>query len=393
MIKPIEFEGHSFFNARVLVAVLSEKAIRISNIRTDDNNPGLRDFEVCLLRLVEAVTNGTRIEISYTGTSVLLHPGTLTGPPALTTYVHKCPSSRGLSFFLEPLLWLMCFAKHQPVNIVLSGGVTSSMDSHRDISVDLVRVGLLPVIRRFGIGQDLEIRILQRGFAPLGNGKVHLVSQAGPNPLPVKSLSALHLLTPGRVNRIRGIAYSAKINSTTTTRLANAARGVLNPFVPDTFIYSDSARGSGGGGVQTSPGWGICLVAETTKGMLYCAEIGSDNEDIAEKKDADDAGTAVARFLLEQVSRGGCVDAVSARWVLLGTVLGEGDVSQVNFSSAALTDVGFLDMIRSIHTLFGIQGHFAYDSTTQAKAADGNVDGVMALFKSAGWVNSGRSMA
>lgn len=64
--KIIIFEGHRNFRLRLVLATLSGKPIKITKIRSQDLNPGLKDHEVSFLRLLEAVTNGSHIEISYT---------------------------------------------------------------------------------------------------------------------------------------------------------------------------------------------------------------------------------------------------------------------------------------------------------------------------------------
>lgn len=82
----VNFTGHKHFRNRLILSILSGKTVRITKIRPEDNNPGLRgarlfflqeyivltflyppDYEISLLRLLEKVTNGTIIEISVTG--------------------------------------------------------------------------------------------------------------------------------------------------------------------------------------------------------------------------------------------------------------------------------------------------------------------------------------
>jgi RNA 3'-terminal phosphate cyclase-like protein len=99
------------------------------------------DYEVSLLRLIEKVTNGTIIEISYTGmcsepafgsgmlnlllvgTAILLKPGVIAGGAV----VHECPLSRSLGYFLEPMVMLAPFAK-RPLQLTLKGVTTDDAD-------------------------------------------------------------------------------------------------------------------------------------------------------------------------------------------------------------------------------------------------------------------------
>ena len=126
--------------------------VRVSIKLTD-----FADYEVSLLRLFESITNGTVIEISYTGTTIAFKPGFIAGSPSaiVASHKHDCPLSKPIGYFLEPLLLLAAFGK-SPTNVVLSG-ITAGSES--DPSVDLLRVGLLPVLKRFGI-EDYELRVL-----------------------------------------------------------------------------------------------------------------------------------------------------------------------------------------------------------------------------------------
>ncbi len=63
----LRFRGSQCFRQRLVCATVTGRAIRIDDIRADDQSPGLRDYEASLLRLLEKVTNGCIIEINETG--------------------------------------------------------------------------------------------------------------------------------------------------------------------------------------------------------------------------------------------------------------------------------------------------------------------------------------
>lgn len=67
----ITFKGSNLFKQRLLLATLSQKPIRIIEIRKNDiENPGLREYEVSLVRLFDKITNGSMLNISRCGTQV-----------------------------------------------------------------------------------------------------------------------------------------------------------------------------------------------------------------------------------------------------------------------------------------------------------------------------------
>jgi len=105
---------------------------------------------VSLLRLLEKISNGSVIEISLTGTAILLKPGVLTGGPV----VHDCPFSRSIGYFLEPIVALAPFSK-RPLMLTLRGITTDE----RDLSVDLIRTVTLPHLAMFGIDDGLELKV------------------------------------------------------------------------------------------------------------------------------------------------------------------------------------------------------------------------------------------
>ena len=124
--------------------------MRIDRIRADDDEPGLRPYEVSFLRLVEKLTQGSRLEISYSGTALLFHPGTIQGGQV----THQCPNDRGVGWFLEPLLAIAPFGK-KDLALTLRGVTTDG----RDASVDTIRTSGLPHLAMFLETDGLELRV------------------------------------------------------------------------------------------------------------------------------------------------------------------------------------------------------------------------------------------
>lgn len=86
------YKGSSFLKQRLVLSVLSGKPVRITDIRALDDEPGLREFEVSLIRLLDKITNGTIVELNETGTSLYFQPGLLYGG----TIQHDCSVQRSI---------------------------------------------------------------------------------------------------------------------------------------------------------------------------------------------------------------------------------------------------------------------------------------------------------
>ncbi|KAG6837284.1 hypothetical protein H0H93_011886 [Arthromyces matolae] len=323
----LQFSGHLHFRHRLVLSILSGKHVKIDKIRPEDKNPGLRDFEVSFLRLLEKITNGTVIEISVTGTAILLKPGIISGGPL----THDCSLSRSIGYYLEPIIMLAPFCKI-PLQLTLRGITTDE----NDLSVDLLRTVTLPHLQLFGISDGLELRIKKRGAPPEGGGEIQFLCPI------VKQVKTLNFVEPGKIKRIRGIAHAVRVNPQFSNRLIESSRSILNRYIPDIYLYSDVYKGEESG---KSPGYALSLLAESTTSAIHCAEAIS-KPGVA----PEDIGLEAARALMAEVNLGGCIDRKHQILVLLMMVLGSEDVGRCRMSEPTSRTIQFL---RDVKQFFG----------------------------------------
>lgn len=67
----------------------------------------------------------------------------------------------------------------------------------------------------------------------------------------LKELPPINLLDEGMVRRVRGIAHSMRVPPQNTNRMVDGARGVLNDFLADVYVFTDHMSGKQAG---NSPG-------------------------------------------------------------------------------------------------------------------------------------------
>lgn len=364
----LKFTGSKYLVQRLALATLTGRTVRISQIRSASHTaPGLAPHEVSFLRLLDAITNGSAIEFSYTGTTVAYKPGLITG--SATGYgasggvvKHELPAecTRGVSYFLIPLCLLAPFAKAQ-VNVLFTGpGVITSATETGDVSVDTVRTAILPVFKSFGIENNIELRVLRRSNPGQngkgGGGEVQLVFGHQ-----VRLPKTVHLMSAGSVKRIRGVAYSTGVAGANNARLIEAARGVLNEFVPDTYIFSDVSsapfvpaadKNNPSAKKKTGLGFGLSLVAETNTNALYSADTASPPQGGVTP---EDLGRKCAFQLLEAVEQGGCVSAIAAPTVLTLMAMGSEDVGRITMGKDVVGSEQVVQLARDLRT-FGMSG-------------------------------------
>lgn len=129
----LQFSGHEFLRQRLILSALSGKSVRIDHIRPAGDHLGLLDYEASFLRLLDKITNGSAIEINYTGTCITFVPGVLTGGKIH----HDCPPSRSIGYFLEPVIALAPFCKN-PLTLSLTGITNDNLDP--SVSLDNIEI-------------------------------------------------------------------------------------------------------------------------------------------------------------------------------------------------------------------------------------------------------------
>ncbi|NXY84381.1 RCL1 protein, partial [Alcedo cyanopectus] len=321
----LSYVGCNFLRQRLVLSTLSGRPLKIRKIRAKEQDPGLRDFEASFIRLIDKVTNGSRIEINQTGTTLYYQPGLLYGG----SLEHDCSPSRSIGYYLEGLLCLAPFMKH-PLKIVLRGVTNDQVDP----SVDVLKATALPLLKKFGIdGESLEIKINRRGMPPKGGGEILFACPVR------KTLQPVQFTDPGKIKRIRGTAYSVRVSPQMSNRMVESARSILNKFIPDIYIYTDHMKGVNSGKHFSE------------FAMLENFLTGTNPEVVVEL--AQHPTGVPGLFPPSQVfspsfiSSGGCVDSTNQSLALLLMTLGQRDVSKVLLGPLSPYTIEFLRHLRS----------------------------------------------
>ena len=210
-----------------MLSVLSGRQVIVKGIRSDDENPGLLDHEIDLLKLIQKITNGTDVNINKSGTRLILKPGIIDSAEGMLI-THNCSLSRSITYYLEVVTIFGIFGKTQ-MNLQLHGNTDDSLDQ----SIDSFKVVMAHLLKQFGASGSLSIQVKKRGYSPLGGGMVQVQQSYA------KKLEAISLTDEGKVRRIRGIVTSAKVSPQLTTRLVDKLRGIFNDYIPDVWISTD----------------------------------------------------------------------------------------------------------------------------------------------------------
>ncbi|KAH8676300.1 RNA 3'-terminal phosphate cyclase/enolpyruvate transferase [Xylariales sp. PMI_506] len=397
----LRFTGHKAFAQRLVLATLTGRPIHISKIRTSSpTNPGLAPHEVSFLRLIEAVTNGSSMQISYTGTTMTYHPGLITGAaPGVgagdgDVIEHHLPATctRGITYFLIPLCQLAPFSKSH-MNVRFSGpGVITSATDTGDLSVDSFRTAILPLYDLFGIpAARIELRVLQRSCpGPRGVGGAGVVELRFASQ--VRLPKTLHLNRhPGRIKRIRGVAYATGVSASNNARIIHAAREVLNPLVADIHVAAqyDQAPLIATSDKSTNKrrlgiGFGLSLVAESSSvGVIYSADVVAPAEGGVVP---EDIGKRCAYQLLETIEKSGCMSSAGASTALTLMAMGSEDVGRIRLGRDVIGTDQLIGLARDLKT-------FGASSWGLRDVDDDDTGDIIVSVKGTGVGNVGRKVA
>jgi RNA 3'-terminal phosphate cyclase-like protein len=122
----LEFHGHQYLRQQLVLSILSGRQIIVKNIRSTDENPGLKDYEMSLLKLLEKVTNGSVVNINKTGTRLIFRPGMIDCNEGLPIE-HDCNLERNITYYLEVVVPLAVFGK-TILNLTLKGNTDDNLD-------------------------------------------------------------------------------------------------------------------------------------------------------------------------------------------------------------------------------------------------------------------------
>ncbi|KAK7951421.1 uncharacterized protein PG986_007149 [Apiospora aurea] len=397
----LRFTGHRHFTQRLVLSTLTGRPVHISKIRSSSpTNPGLASHEVSFLRLLEAVTNGSSMQISYTGTAITYQPGLITGAaPGFgagegNVIEHQLPANctRGVTYFLVPLCLLAPFSKsHMNVRFTGPGVITSATETG-DLSIDSFRTAILPLYDLFGIpAMRIELRVLQRscaghkGVGGAGIVELRFASQ-------VRLPKTLHLnRSPGRIRRIRGVAYATGVSASNNARMIHSAREVLNPLVSDIHVAAqyDQAPSTQGtekaaGKRRIGIGFGMSLVAESSAaGVFYSADVVAPSEGGVVP---EDIGKRCAYQLLETIQKGGCASFAASNTVLTLMAMGSEDVGRLRLGREVIGTEEIIELARDLKT-------FGASSWGMRNVEDDDTGDIIVSVKGTGVGNVGRKVA
>ncbi len=274
--------GGSVLRVATGLAIASEKAIRVVNIRQNRRKPGLQAQHLAGLRAAAKFCDGQLIGDEINSTQIEFAPGQ-TRREKLDLQIETAGS---IALALQPIIIAALGAK-QPVTVTINGGATFGQWAPPAPYLDRV---LGPMLEPFGL--KLSPHVDRHGFYPQGGARVTCKLR------PCEP-AQIRIPERGKLLRIKGISIAAnhlqearvalRQAQAATNRLLTERLGVRVDIRPD---YDDTR----------SPGSGVVLWAEFEQTLLGASALG------ALGKRSEIVGEEAADALLEELRGDGTVD-------------------------------------------------------------------------------------
>lgn len=238
--------GGQILRTALTLSVLTERPIRVEQIRAGRGNPGLRPQHLTALRAAAAIC-GAKLEGDALGSQAIRFVPAGRARPGEYAFdvaeAAKGGSAGSVGLVLQTVLLPLALAEGES-RLALRGGTHVAWAP----SVSYVKHIFLPTVAAMGVHAEVELR--RWGFYPAGGGeaRVRVAGRGG-------ALRPITLTQRGELERVWGIATVTNLPSHIPQRMANRARNVLAGEEIKAKVEPRRLRGVG-------PGAGIFLFAE-----------------------------------------------------------------------------------------------------------------------------------
>jgi RNA 3'-phosphate cyclase len=185
--------GGQILRTALSLSCLLQKPFRISNLRANRKNPGLRPQHLASVKAAKAISQATVDGAAIGSTTLTFNPFTLKGGKYLFDVAEERGSAGSVSLVFQTISLPLAFAGG-PSNVTIRGGthVPWSPPFHYLAGI------FIPAIEEMGMVVDAHLE--RWGWYPIGEGIVHFSIKPASGGL--KGISKADKLQPGEVTAI-----------------------------------------------------------------------------------------------------------------------------------------------------------------------------------------------
>ena len=317
--------GGQMVRTSVALAAITGMPTRLTRIRENRPTNGLSKQHTTAINAVAMMT-GSTVEGNTVGSSELtFYPGNEERPFLRPLDIGTAGS---ISLVLQALL-LAARNNTKKLTVDIVGGTNVMWAPPLD-SYELV---LFPLMKRMGI--NAQLKIIERGFYPIGNGRVTVTQD------PIGKITPLEINSLGNLKYIKIRCFAQHLSERIAKEMVDACANTLGDKYDIEVEYQN--------GVGNSRGAGLVLVANYENGKL------SSNVLTARGHSTEQSGIDAANDLLREMGAGSTMDVHTADQLLPYMAMAEGKSSFVvsRISKHLLSQMDTLESFLDVR--FGVE--------------------------------------
>lgn len=289
--------GGSILRLAAAFSVLTQKPIRVINIRAGRPQPGLKAQHLVGLNALAELCGATLKGAKLGSMEIEFIPGEIKEREIDI----EIPTAGSIALVLQPLILASVFAKHK-IKIKIKGGATYGKWAPPIDFLQNVTFRLLDKM-----GYEINLSVGRYGFYPKGGAEVNVTIN------PAKSLKPLVIEEQGEIESVKGISVASEYlrKARVAERQAEAFKRKMEGDIDIQYVDT------------LSPGSCLTAWVETENTILGNDEIGERGVR------AETIGEKVALNLMKEIGCGATLDSFTADQLIPFLALTKGSVIKI----------------------------------------------------------------
>jgi RNA 3'-phosphate cyclase len=198
--------GGQILRTAVSLSSITQKPIRITNIRAKRSNPGLNYQHMASIKSVAKLCEAEAIDVQKGSTQIEFHPKKIRGG----RYHFDILTAGSTTLVLQACLLPSLFAS-EPTRFTITGGT----DVKWSPPIDYFKNVFTPILHK--MGAEISIFMGRRGHYPKGGGEITVLVK------PISNLEPLELKERGELKNIKGLAHVSNLPNKIAQRMKRTA--------------------------------------------------------------------------------------------------------------------------------------------------------------------------
>jgi RNA 3'-phosphate cyclase len=271
--------GGQILRNAVALSCLLKKPIKITNIRANRPNPGIKPQHYIAIKIISELCNAETEGLKIDSTSITFKPGNFKGG----NFKFDIGTAGSIPLVFQACI-LACFQTEENIFINLKGGT----DVKWAPSWDYFNFVFLKLIEKMNI--KIKAKLIRRGYYPKGGGEADL------NIFGNKDINPFNALEKQDFKIVGGIIHIANLPNHISKRIKHT---VIKNLIKQNITASIEVKEISN---SLSPGTGITLWTQSNESILGSTVIGERG------KPAEEIGESAAINLINEIESGATID-------------------------------------------------------------------------------------